>query len=1126
MSDLERRTAEEDRASHLRFLESLDLVNRAMQGTSDLERMLSDVLDVVVAVFGCDRAWLIYPCDPATASYRVPMERTRPEYPGALARGLELPVDPETARVLEALRSSPGPVAFGPGQQQPLPKVLAERFQVQSQIAVAVHPRVSRPYAFGLHQCSYRRAWTDEDAKLLLEIGRRLGDALTSLQAFRDLEVSEGRNRTLLQRIQAAVVVHGADGRILASNRKAQELLGLSEGQLLGKEVADPGWRFFRPDGSVVPPEEYPARRVCTTREPVRDLVARIHRPAVQEASDVWVLVAADPVFDRDGELSQVVVTFSDVTSQKRAEERLRKEVDRGSFLLDLFLRSPEMSEKQVYDGVLDLAVRLTGSTIGFLHRVSEDQGSIRLTAWNAAALETCTAVFDEHYPIGKAGNWADCVRLGRPVIYNDFASSPNQKGLPPGHAPLRRFLSVPVVENGLVQAVFGVGNKEEEYDEGDVFQVQQVTNELQKLIRQRHAVERVQFLGRLYRTVSEMNQVIVREKDRDRLFAEVCRIGVEHGGFAMAWAGLVDRPGGTVRPAASAGVEAAYADELSVRLDAPADALRPAARAVVENRAVVVEDTEADPGFAPWRDEARRRGFRSCAAFPVRADGLVLGVLAVYAGEVAAFHGEVAALLTELAADLGFTLRALETEEHRARAERALRTERGLFVGGPSVVFTWKAEEGWPVEYVSPNVREQLGYAPEDFTTGRIPYAAVVHPDDLVRVGAEVSAYGEQGVPSFEQTYRVRRADGEFRWVRDFTTVRRDEDGEIRCYHGYVLDVTEHRRAEDALRESEQKYRALAESSPENIIRYDADGRMVYVNANLARTVAVDFAPRLGTVPEEELPGLPDHGAYMAKLRRVLRTGEPDELEMEVTDPGGSMRTHSVLFVAERSDDGRVVGALAFGRDVTEKKEADRERQRYLLQLRRNLEDAVAAIAATVEARDPYTAGHQKRVADVAAGIARELGLDEETVQAIHLAGTIHDLGKIKIPAEILARPGGLSPLEARLVRIHPEAGWEILKGIDFPWPIAEIVLQHHERLDGSGYPRGLRGEAISLGARILAVADVVEAMASHRPYRPSRGLAYALAVVEEDQEGCFDRAIVGACLRLFREKGYQLRE
>ncbi len=224
------------------------------------------------------------------------------------------------------------------------------------------------------------------------------------------------------------------------------------------------------------------------------------------------------------------------------------------------------------------------------------------------------------------------------------------------------------------------------------------------------------------------------------------------------------------------------------------------------------------------------------------------------------------------------------------------------------------------------------------------------------------------------------------------------------------------------------------------------------------------------------------------------------------------------------------LAGDLAFGiealRARSERKEAAREKQKYFVQIRQNLEETVATIAATVEARDPYTAGHQRRVAAFAAAIAEELGLDEETVQGIHLAGTIHDLGKIKVPAEILARPGQLSEIEERIIQIHPEAGWEILRGVEFPWPIAEMVLQHHERLDGSGYPRGLRGEQISMGARILGVADVVEAMASHRPYRPSRGLKAALSQVEGDRGVLFDAAVVDACLALFREKGYRLEE
>jgi putative nucleotidyltransferase with HDIG domain len=178
------------------------------------------------------------------------------------------------------------------------------------------------------------------------------------------------------------------------------------------------------------------------------------------------------------------------------------------------------------------------------------------------------------------------------------------------------------------------------------------------------------------------------------------------------------------------------------------------------------------------------------------------------------------------------------------------------------------------------------------------------------------------------------------------------------------------------------------------------------------------------------------------------------------------------------------------------------------------------------VETRDPYTAGHQIRSADLARAIAAEMGLPQDKIDAIRMAGSIHDIGKISTPAEILSKPTKLSDLEFSLIKEHARQGYEILKDVESPWPLAEIVRQHHERMDGSGYPRGLRGEAIMVEARILAVADVVESMASHRPYRAALGLNAALEEIEKNRETLYDADVAAACLRLFREKGYQLQK
>lgn len=197
-------------------------------------------------------------------------------------------------------------------------------------------------------------------------------------------------------------------------------------------------------------------------------------------------------------------------------------------------------------------------------------------------------------------------------------------------------------------------------------------------------------------------------------------------------------------------------------------------------------------------------------------------------------------------------------------------------------------------------------------------------------------------------------------------------------------------------------------------------------------------------------------------------------------------------------------------------------EHEQHTIVLRQSLEQSVQTIAATVEARDPYTAGHQKRVGELATAIAREMGLPEEQVNGIHLAAIIHDVGKIHIPAEILSKPGRLNDIEYLLIKTHPQSGYDILKDVKFPWPIAQIILQHHERLDGSGYPHGLKSEQILLESKILAVADVVEAMSSHRPYRPTLGTLAALSEIERGRGSIYEPAVVNACSRLFVDKGF----
>ena len=265
-----------------------------------------------------------------------------------------------------------------------------------------------------------------------------------------------------------------------------------------------------------------------------------------------------------------------------------------------------------------------------------------------------------------------------------------------------------------------------------------------------------------------------------------------------------------------------------------------------------------------------------------------------------------------------------------------------------------------------------------------------------------------------------------------------------------------------------------------------------------------------------------------------IMMTGEPTvETATEAVRAGAS--DYLTKPVGKHAMLRAVAAAVQMKQIVDEKRRLEGQNRRYqetleqlvakrTEELRRALDGFIHAMAAAVESRDPYTAGHQHRVAELARRIAQEMGLPEGRVLATYYAGLIHDLGKISVPAELLTSPAKLSKAAMDIIREHPTTGFEILKTIPFPWAIAEIVRQHHERLDGSGYPQGLSGSAIAIEARILAVADVVEAMASHRPYRPALGIDAALHEITEHRSALYDAEAVDACVRLFRERGFLL--
>jgi len=332
------------------------------------------------------------------------------------------------------------------------------------------------------------------------------------------------------------------------------------------------------------------------------------------------------------------------------------------------------------------------------------------------------------------------------------------------------------------------------------------------------------------------------------------------------------------------------------------------------------------------------------------------------------------------------------------------------------------------------------------------------------------------------------------------------------------VRDITERWRVEGALRRAEEEKTGILDSLSEMVAYYGKDMRILWANKAAGASSGLSPAELVGSRCHDvwHKRKMPCENCPVAK---VFKTGDCHEEEITLSD--GRVwftRAHPV-----KDLDGDVSGVVEVISDITIKKKIEQERRQSFNKSRRILEETVIALAATAERRDPYTAGHQRRVAHLACAIAKEMNLDEDKIEGIRMASIIHDVGKVYVPAEMLSKPSELSALEFSIIKTHPQVGYDILNPVEFPWPIAIIVLQHHEKMDGSGYPKGISGKDILIEAKILTVADVVEAMASYRPYRAALGMEKALAEIQKNRGTLYDQQVVDSCIKIFKKKQFK---
>lgn len=319
--------------------------------------------------------------------------------------------------------------------------------------------------------------------------------------------------------------------------------------------------------------------------------------------------------------------------------------------------------------------------------------------------------------------------------------------------------------------------------------------------------------------------------------------------------------------------------------------------------------------------------------------------------------------------------------------------------------------------------------------------------------------------------------------------------------------------------------FKAALETVGAIVVILDLDGRIVFVNRGCADVMLL---------PEEEITGknfwnfvLNGEKKTVAQtFKRVVASEQKARMEMSWVSKYGTSRLFDCALEDIRGDNGDVKNVILTGIDVTERKRAEEQLRKDAQKFREMFIGAIQAVSMVVEKRDLYTAGHQVRVAELAAAIAKEMRLPVDRIEGVYLGGLIHDIGKVSIPAEILTRPSKLTEIEFGMIMGHPKVGYDIIHDLNLPWPVKDMILQHHERLDGLGYPSHIKGNEIVLEARIIAVSDVVEAMSSHRPYRAALGVKAALDEIQRGKGVLYDKEVANACLMLFDLDKFEWRK
>ena len=417
-------------------------------------------------------------------------------------------------------------------------------------------------------------------------------------------------------------------------------------------------------------------------------------------------------------------------------------------------------------------------------------------------------------------------------------------------------------------------------------------------------------------------------------------------------------------------------------------------------------------------------------------------------------------------------------------------------------------------MEFVSNGCLKLTGYKPQDLIlNNKISYEKIIHSEDREMVRDEIAKAVKKS-KQFHLKYRIITAKNKIKWVSEVGRFFQLPARNLNLLEGFIIDTTAQEKAEEALKEIEEFNKIILSNSPIPIYVMNQDETMRYINPVFEKLTGFSSEEIIGGKPPRPYWIKEMEETYMQNLKKAIKKGAKG-LELPFINKKGQKFWVEVTLRPIKSN-GKIKYLMGSFVDITERKKA-------YARLEEILNSTINTLASIVETRDPYTAGHQKRVALLSVEIAKKLKLCERKIRFIEIAAQLHDIGKINIPPSILSKPSKLSDIEFNIIKTHAQVGFEIVKKINFQYPVAEIILHHHEREDGSGYPQGLKGKDIMLEAKIIGVADVVEAMSSHRPYRPALSIKTAIDEISKNKGKLYDPKIVDACIKVIRSKKFQ---